>query len=68
MLEVAVIFKVPVLLFAVRVTLATPLEVVAVVTDNVPMDESFIENVTLVPSETEFPEESFTVAVMLATP
>jgi len=68
LLEVAVIFKVPVLLFAVRVTLATPLEVVAVVTDNVPMDESFIENVTLVPSETEFPEESFTVAVMLATP
>jgi len=68
LLEVAVIFKVPVLLFAVRVTLATPLEVVAVVTGNVPMDESFIENVTLVPSETEFPEESFTVAVMLATP
>ena len=52
MLEVAVIFKVPVLLFAVRVTLAIPLEVVAVVLDNVPIDESFIENVTFVPSET----------------
>src|SRR3990172_1327137 len=62
------IVRLPPLIPPVRVALATPLEVVAVVTDNVPMDESFIENVTLVPSETEFPEESFTVAVMLATP